>query len=99
VTAQHHHTLSTSREAELADLRERLVTGHSQIVGAAASAEQYDALTAGLRAVRRMVDEPQPPAAAIRTRWQTILDTTDVLAGSGAAAAITALVQDLFGPA
>jgi hypothetical protein len=99
VSAQHHHTLSTTRAAGLTDLRERLMTAHSQIVGAAASAEQYDALAAGLRAIRRLVDEPQPPAAAIRTRWQAILDTTEVLGESGAAAAITALVQDLFGAA
>jgi hypothetical protein len=99
VTAQHHSTLSTTRETGLADLRDRLVAGHSQIVGAAASAKQYDALAAGLRMIRRLVDEPQPPAAAIRTRWRAILDTTGVLAESGAAAAITALVQDLFGPA
>jgi hypothetical protein len=98
VTAQHHHTISTTRETELADLRERLAAAHSQIVGAAASAEQYDDLAAGLRTIRRLLDEAQPDAAEIRTRWQSLLDTTDVLGESGAAAAITALVRDLVGP-
>jgi predicted nucleic acid-binding Zn-ribbon protein len=99
VTAQHHLPLDpTAREAELADLRTRLDRAHSQIVGAATSAAHYARLDDELRTIRALLDEPEPAAAEIRSRWLAVLDSAEVLGTSAAASAITAAVRSLFGP-
>jgi hypothetical protein len=97
VTAQHYVSVDTTREAELADLRTRLASAHSQIVGAATSAEHRVALVDELRTIGRLLDEPDPDGAAIGGRWRSVLGTTAVLGESVAAAAITVLVRSLFG--
>jgi hypothetical protein len=97
VTAQHYLRVDSTREAQLADLRERLASARSQIVGGATSDEHRAALVDALREIARLLDEPEPDGGAVRARWRSVLETTAVLGESEAAAAITGLVRSLFG--
>jgi hypothetical protein len=97
VTAQRYARVDPTRAAELADLRERLATAHSQIAGGATSAEHRAALVDELRTIGRLLDAPDPDGAEVGARWRWILGTTAVLGESEAAAEITGLVRSLFG--
>ncbi len=93
---QHGSAIDTG--AGLAELRALLARKSDEIVALGRDDDERAELSHELRKIEKEIATPEPDAAAVRTRWKSVLALLEgVLTAGTKIAGITELIQKIFG--